>query len=76
MALADWAEARVAFPGKGCWTCQLPAEIREEIDAARREHRVGPDTVIDWLVEEKGYRREECRRGSLCNHFRQRHHER
>lgn len=75
MSLEEWAKNRTSYPGKGCWVCNLPAEIRDEIDQVRREHRVGPDTVIDWLVAEKGYRREECRRGALCNHFQQRHHE-
>lgn len=60
-----------------CWTCALPPEIREEIDRTRREsaRKIGPDTVIHWLVAEKGYDRRDIKRGSINYHFQQRHHE-
>ena len=45
-------------------------------DAEKRGVKVGPDTVIRWLVAEKGYERSGVKRGSLNYHFQMRHHER
>lgn len=75
MALADHAKKRHSYPGSGCWCCNLPPKIRKEIDDNRRLYNVGPDTVIDWLVDEQGYDRTACRRGAIAAHFRARHHE-
>lgn len=67
MGLTDYKRRR------GCWVCGLPE--RAEIDAARREHHMGPDAVLAWLLEEKGYERDRGMRSRINNHFQARHHE-
>lgn len=73
---------------QGCFICNLPAEIRSEIDGYRirteqqvrdgmRKRAIGPDAVTDFLVTEHGYpdsiRRKS--RSSANYHFGQKHHE-
>jgi hypothetical protein len=69
MALTEYAK------GRGCWACNLPPDIRQEIDEVRRATGIGPDQVIKWLIREKGYAPDQIRRGSLNNHFVAGHHE-
>lgn len=55
-----------------CWTCNLP-EIAEILEAER--NGIGPATITNWLVEEKGYPRDDVR-SRVKSHHQGRHYER
>lgn len=70
-SLADYARtARYE-----CWTCNsLPPELLAELNETRRTTRIGPDSVIRWLIEEHGWDRQDIKRGSINYHFQSGHH--
>ena len=72
--IADHAVAR------RCWACNLPPDIREQVDAARRlaaqmsnknPLRPTTDKMVAWL-KRRGFG--EVSRGKLNNHFAEGHH--
>ena len=75
MPLEDFANTRT--PGRVCWACSLPEQIRNEMDDTRRRlPGVGASAVVRWLIAEHGYEEAQISHAAINNHFQRGHHTR
>lgn len=66
-SLVEFNAERDKKPGKKCWCCSLPPDVRCQIERGFFDHKIPIQAIIEWLQEEHGYT--EANRGRVQSHL-------